>query len=218
MISEPIKRILSSIILIPVIFFIIIQGSYLFNLLILFVLILALYEWYKMTKKKKYNLFGYFFIFFAFFSVFQIRNNNDENSLSTFFFILLICISTDIGGYIFGKLFKGPRLTKISPNKTYSGVIGAYILSFLILIIVYNYLKINFLNQINLGLKEVPLILLISTISQLGDILISYCKRLSNMKNSGNLIPGHGGILDRIDGMIFAFPFYYLIQFFIKII
>ncbi len=218
MISEPIKRIISSIILIPIIFYIIIKGSYLFNLLIIFALIVSLYEWYKMTQKKKYNLFGYFFILVAFFSAFQIRNNNDENGLSTFFFIILICISSDIGGYIFGKLFKGPKLTKISPNKTYSGVVGAYVLSLLIIFIIYNYSNISFLVKNNLGLSQIFLILIISTVSQLGDLLISLCKRLSNLKNSGNLIPGHGGILDRIDGMIFAFTFCYVVQFYIKII
>ncbi len=218
MISEPIKRIISSIILIPIIFYIIIKGSYLFNLLIIFALIVSLYEWYKMTKKKKYNLFGYFFILVAFFSAFQIRNNNDENGLSTFFFIILICISSDIGGYIFGKLFKGPKLTKISPNKTYSGVVGAYVLSLIIIFIFYNYSNISFLVKNNLGSSQIFLILIISTVSQLGDILISLCKRLSNLKNSGNLIPGHGGILDRIDGMIFAFTFCYFVQFYIKII
>ena len=84
MISEPIKRIISSIILIPIIFYIIIKGSYLFNLLIIFALIVSLYEWYKMTQKKKYNLFGYFFILVAFFSAFQIRNNNDEMAYQLF--------------------------------------------------------------------------------------------------------------------------------------
>ena len=136
---------------------------------------------------------------------------NDENNLYLFLFIILICISTDIGGYVFGKLLKGPKLTKISPNKTYSGMIGGFVLSALILTI---FIKNTFF--INLQEKEITLftyfiIILISSISQIGDLIVSYFKRNSNIKNTGNLIPGHGGILDRIDGMIFAFPFYYLI-------
>ena len=125
-------------------------------------------------------------------------------------FILLICISTDLGGYIFGKIFKGPKLTKISPKKTFSGVIGGYLLSIIILSM---YLKSTFspFKQSELTFKIFIFILVISSISQLGDIIISYFKRSSKIKDTGKIIPGHGGLLDRIDGMIFAFPFSYLI-------
>ncbi len=178
---------------------------------------LTLFEWHNMTKNKKYNLIGNLLILFSFFTVFQLRNNEDGSSLPIFFLILFTCIFSDIGGYIFGKIFKGPKLIKISPNKTYAGVIGAYSTSMLMLIILFNYLNINFLGKIYLNKVELFLIFSLSTVSQLGDIIISYCKRLSNIKNTGSLIPGHGGILDRIDGMIFAFPFYYLIELLVKI-
>tara|TARA_B100001057_G_C22573660_1_gene842152 strand:+ start:236 stop:610 length:375 start_codon:yes stop_codon:yes gene_type:complete len=117
----------------------------------------------------------------------------------------MICISTDIGGYIFGKLFKGPKLTKLSPKKTYSGVIGGFILSICTVAVYESY----YLNQQILK-NFLILTLIISSVSQIGDIIISYFKRLSNIKDTGKIIPGHGGLLDRIDGMIFAFPFSYI--------
>tara|TARA_B100001123_G_C15073111_1_gene932414 strand:- start:225 stop:638 length:414 start_codon:yes stop_codon:yes gene_type:complete len=131
--------------------------------------------------------------------------------------IFLICIFTDIGGYLFGKTFKGPKLTKISPNKTYSGVIGGYLFSIIFMSVFFN--NLDFVNQftyvnpigLELNLNNFVFIIAISTVSQLGDIIISYFKRLSKIKNTGKIIPGHGGLLDRIDGMIFAFPITYLI-------
>ena len=128
--------------------------------------------------------------------------------------IILICISTDIGGYLFGKLFKGPKLTKISPNKTQSGMIGSYILAIVastIFIQQYtNEISIDE-NIITSDFKFFIIVLLISSVSQGGDLIISVFKRQSKIKNTGQIIPGHGGLLDRIDGMIFVFPFVYLI-------
>jgi len=121
-------------------------------------------------------------------------------------FITILCVSTDIGGYVFGKIFKGPKLTKFSPKKTYAGMIGGYSLSIISTIIL-----INFYSSEELIIKWLIFAILISTISQLGDIIISYFKRLSKIKDTGKIIPGHGGLLDRVDGMIFAFPFSYLI-------
>ena len=109
------------------------------------------------------------------------------------------------------KIFKGPKLTKFSPNKTYSGMFGAYFLSILIVLYFLNE-KLIFLNKNeNSFFYSLVFILIVSTISQFGDILISYFKRLSNIKDTGKIIPGHGGLLDRVDGMIFAFPSSYLI-------
>ena len=120
--------------------------------------------------------------------------------------MILICISTDIGGYVFGKIFKGPRLTKISPNKTYAGMFGGYFLS-----LISFWLANKFIN-LEIPIYFFIIVIIISTISQIGDIFISYFKRLSKVKNTGNIIPGHGGLLDRIDGMIFAFPIFYIID------
>ena len=117
---------------------------------------------------------------------------------------------TDIGGYLFGKLFKGPKLTKLSPNKTYAGMIGGYVLSLVLILLIF---KNYFVYQTNIlpNFKLILFTVIISTTSQIGDILISYFKRLSKIKDTGKIIPGHGGLLDRADGMIFAFPFSYII-------
>tara|TARA_B100000745_G_scaffold280287_1_gene212297 strand:- start:69 stop:509 length:441 start_codon:yes stop_codon:yes gene_type:complete len=134
-----------------------------------------------------------------------------------FVMVIMICVFTDIGGYVFGKIFKGPKLTKISPNKTYSGTIGGYLCSIIFMSVFFN--NLDFVSQFinvnvtekELSLNNFVLVIAISTVSQLGDITISYFKRLSKIKNTGKIIPGHGGLLDRIDGMIFAFPTTYLI-------
>ena len=109
------------------------------------------------------------------------------------FFLISISITTDIGGYIFGKIFKGKKLTNISPKKTYSGMFGSFITSSFI---VYFAFKDYFVNDF--------IILFISAISQLGDIFISYLKRKNKKKDTGSILPGHGGLLDRFDGIIFT--------------
>ena len=166
------------------------------------------YEWHNMSKKKQYRIYGYIFLLFSFYSVFFIRNELGEISLFLFSTIVLVCISTDIGGYLFGKIFKGPKLTKISPKKTYAGVFGGYFLSIIFTYILINYSE--FFRDQNFEKDEFFLVLIISSVSQVGDIIVSYFKRLSKIKDTGKLIPGHGGILDRIDGMLFAFPFYFI--------
>ena len=199
--TEFLKRIISSIILLPLTFFIIIKGSFLFILFILICLLISIYEWNKIAKDKSYKIFGFIFLFFSFLSIYNLRLNSGDN-YSFFLLIIIVCISTDIGGYIFGKLFKGPKLIKYSPNKTYAGLIGAFVFS-IISMILFSYK----FELIELSGKLLIFILAISLISQLGDIFISYFKRLSNIKDTGKIIPGHGGLLDRIDGMIFVFPF-----------
>ena len=205
--QEFLKRIISSLVLISLIIFFIFKGSIFFNLFILFCFLISLYEWHMMKKNNIHYVVGIIFLLLSFYSVFRLTNF--EVDYSYFLFILLICISTDIGGYIFGKFFKGKKLTKISPNKTYSGMLGSFALSlvfsylFLELTTIFSYLKLNSINTL-------IFILLISLISQVGDIIISYFKRQSKIKNTGNIIPGHGELLDRIDGMIFAFPFGYM--------
>ena len=211
--KEFVKRIISSIVLIPISLYVIIQGSFLFNCFILICFIITSYEWNMISKKKSYKIFGYLFLIISFICSYLMYNSgpygfvhNSGAGLYLFLGTLLICISTDLGGYIFGKILKGPKLTKISPNKTYAGVFGGYMLSIIFLSIYFNY------NDQNFELENFLMIIMISTISQIGDIIVSYFKRLSNVKNTGKLIPGHGGILDRIDGMIFAFPFYYILH------
>ena len=138
--KEIINRILSSIVLISIALFFILKGSFLFNFFILTCFFVTVYEWYQMTKKKKYFYFGTLFLILSFFSVYLLRNHIREEEglcLVIFLFVLLTCVGTDIGGYIFGKIFKGPKLIKISPNKTYAGMLGGFFLS---LIFVYLFL------------------------------------------------------------------------------
>ncbi len=202
------KRILSSIILVPLAFFFIIKGTPLFYVFIFLCFLISSYEWHKMSKKKSYYIFGFIFMILTFYSSFKLYVY--DNNYLYFLSVIIICISTDIGGYIFGKIFKGPKITKISPKKTYSGMIGGYALT-LIFLNVFDSLFSLSISQFQSNLSFVVFILLVSTVSQLGDIIVSYFKRLSQIKDTGSIIPGHGGLLDRIDGMIFAIPFSYLI-------
>ena len=204
------KRILSTLILIPLSFFFIIKGSLIFNFFLLMCCLITFYEWYMMSKRKNYHLLGYFFLIFAFYSTYCLRNNFDQESLVIFLFVIIICISTDIGGYIFGNIFKGPKLTNISPKKTYSGMIGGYFLSIISINLFYFYSYLFFEAQ-KFTYKTLILLFIISSVSQIGDIIVSYFKRLSNVKDTGKIIPGHGGLLDRVDGMIFTFPFSYML-------
>ena len=215
MTHEITKRILSSIILIPTALFFIIKGTFYFNFFMIICLFITAYEWFMMSKNKSYHFFGYIFLLFSFYSAYLIRE--DLNGLILFLSIMLICILTDIGGYVFGKTFKGPKLTKISPKKTYAGVIGGYFFSIIFINILINNSEILTQKYYSFGIDEFIFVLIISTVSQIGDIIISYFKRLSKIKDSGKLIPGHGGILDRIDGIIFAFPFYYIFNLIINI-
>ena len=205
--EEIIKRILSSIILIPTVFFFIIKGSFLFNFFIFICFLTSTYEWLKLSKNNLLKFFGSIFLVISFYTMFRIRNEFDRDYFHLLL-VIIICVSTDIGGYIFGNIFKGPKLTKISPKKTYSGVIGSFLLS-----LIFTNLFLDFLSNVKTFefTKEMFLfILLVSLVSQIGDIIISYFKRKSKIKDTGTIIPGHGGILDRIDGMIFALPFSYV--------
>ncbi len=203
------KRIFSSIILIPVSFFFIVQGSLTFILFLSLIFLVTILEWFKMTKNKDLlRIFGLFFLFFSFFSTIYLRQ---YIGLNFFLFLIVVCICTDTGGYIFGKIFKGPRLTKVSPNKTYSGVIGSFLISLLFGLIYIKYLG----QKSRIILEQDPtfiiiLILFISLVSQIGDLIISYFKRKAKLKDTGKILPGHGGFLDRIDGLIFVMPIIFL--------
>ena len=212
MIYEFQKRVFSSFILIPMAFYFIIKGSIFFTFFISICLLITLYEWHMMSKKMSYYIVGIIFILISFYSVFLLRNydhytNILDPGLTFFLIVTLICIFTDLGGYIFGKIFKGPKLTKISPNKTYAGMFGGFFLSIISINLFVNYTSLNlyFTNQLFI------FVILVSAISQIGDILISFFKRKSKIKNTGKIIPGHGGLLDRIDGMLLAFPFSYIL-------
>ena len=205
------KRILSSLILIPLSFFFIIKGSYLFNFFLFICFCLTIYEWHMMSKRKIYYFFGIIFLIFSFFLTYSLRNVSNEQSLLFFLFVIIICISTDVGGYIFGNLFKGPKLTKLSPNKTYSGMIGSYFLAIISSLLLIKNSNLITGKTFDVTLELFVMVILISTTSQIGDLIMSFFKRLSKIKDTGNLIPGHGGLLDRIDGLLFAMPVAYII-------
>ena len=204
------KRILSSIIIIAISLFFIIKGSFFFIFFISICFFITSFEWYKMAKNKNYFLLGQIFLIVSFLSTFLLRNI----FLKDFILVILICISTDIGGFVFGKIFKGPKLTKISPNKTYSGMIGSFFLSIISALFYTNYYGLIYWTD-NVLLITV---ILISSLSQIGDLTVSYFKRISKVKNTGKIIPGHGGLLDRIDGMLFAIPFAFIFLKMIKFI
>jgi phosphatidate cytidylyltransferase len=127
-----------------------------------------------------------------------MQDNYDLNM----FYLFSVCIFSDIGGLIFGKIFKGKKLTKISPNKTISGSIGSFILSLILVPFFIYFSPEKFNNPFDL----IILAIIVSFSCQLGDLFISYLKRKAKVKDTGDLLPGHGGVLDRIDGILFAVP------------
>ena len=178
---------------------------YLFTLIVIFSL--SFVEFTKLSKifsKKKYLyqflaniVFALYLFLFLMICIFGL---NDIHFKIILFIILLICISSDIGGILFGKIFKGPKLTSISPNKTIAGCIGSFVLSILTSSLLLKYIfNTELISNIFLGL-------FISISVQAGDLFFSYLKRKSSIKHTGNILPGHGGILDRIDGILLGMP------------
>jgi phosphatidate cytidylyltransferase len=219
------KRLITSIILLSLLIFIIFSHQNIFILSILLLGLLICFEANKlftkllnnMDSKKSsstnklnskfiiLNIITFCYIFFIFCNLsYEIHR---LESPIFYLYLISICFCTDIGGYVFGKIIGGKKLSKISPNKTISGTIGSFIFSIIPLIIVinFNYIDLAF------NLTDIIFCLLISFISQLGDLFISFIKRKAKIKDTGNLLPGHGGILDRVDGIIFAVPFSYFL-------
>ena len=216
MIKEFEKRLLSSLILFPIAIFFIIKGSVFFTFFLSILFLATSYEWLKMSKKNKLlKILGVIFLLFSFYVAYKIR---EGESFKLFLFIVVICISTDIGGYIFGKIFKGPKLTKISPKKTYAGVIGSFLLSLVTGLSFIHYFGKDPTKLNTEGLPLLLMILFISLVSQIGDLIISYFKRKAKLKDTGKIIPGHGGLLDRIDGLIFVFPAIFILVLIIDLI
>ena len=223
------KRIITSVILLILLFFINFSHQYIFILSILLLGVVICIEAnnifsklisFQSIKKNSLsktfnpkffilNFLTFFYIFFVFCNL-SYEIHKSEGPIF-FLYIISICFLTDIGGYIFGKLIGGKKLSKISPNKTISGTIGSFILSIFPLII---FLNLGHLN-LKFDLNNILFCLLVSLISQLGDLFISFFKRKAKIKDTGKLLPGHGGVLDRVDGIIFAIPFaYFLLKLF----
>lgn len=191
------KRFIISLLAFPIIYILLCQKIF-SNFLIFIVFIFCVYEWNKIFIKKNYiYLLGFLILLVFLISLLKIYNAESYNL--KFLWLVLIAWLTDIGGYIFGKLFGGPKLIKISPNKTWSGALGSLILSQFACLIFFldNSYKINF----NIFFYQ----FLLSITGQIGDILMSYIKRLNDKKDTSNFIPGHGGFLDRVDGLIWIF-------------
>ncbi len=185
------------------------------NIIFLYVIIflinlLVIDEFFKMIKKihikkiSKFLTMLIVLIYMVYFSLVVIYFINQSFEVNKFkvLFLLIICISSDIGGYTFGKIIGGKKLTKISPKKTYSGLVGSLVLS-----VIFGYLfYISSTDLILINLNIFLFIILISILSQAGDLLISYFKRKAKVKDTGSFLPGHGGVLDRIDGILLALP------------
>jgi phosphatidate cytidylyltransferase len=193
------KRLSVSLLAFPLIYVLLYQKT-LSNLLILIVFLFCIFEWVKIFKRKNAIFFlGIIVLFVFLLSLLRIYNFEEFNLI--FLWLIILTWLSDIGGYIFGKLFGGPKLTQISPNKTWAGAIGSIILSqfaFLIFFLNSNY-KFN--------ITIIFMQLFLSIIGQFGDILMSYVKRKNNKKDTSNFIPGHGGFLDRVDGLIWIIIF-----------
>ena len=219
------KRIITSIILLSLLFFINFSHKYITILSILILGLIICIEankiFSKLINRRDYNkeysqkkfylkflilnviTFCYVFFIFCYLTI----NIFIFGGPLFFLYILSICFFTDIGGYVFGKIIGGRKLSKISPNKTVSGTIGSFMFSIIPL-----FLFLNFDNlDLKFNINSIVFILLISLISQLGDLFISFLKRKAKIKDTGKILPGHGGVLDRVDGIIFAVPFSYLL-------
>ena len=207
--SNFLKRFLTSIFLIILIFLIFIYNYILvFSLLILG--IFSFLEFSKISKKitksaSKNLLINIIFLNYVF--VFSVSFYFFSNFFSTkiiLFLILTSCISSDIGGYVFGKILKGAKLTKLSPNKTISGAIGSVVLSCLTISL------LSYLMTKNLNYSIIMVGILTSLGCQIGDLFFSFLKRKAKVKDTGNFFPGHGGVLDRLDGIFLGVPTGYL--------
>ena len=199
------KRIYTSIILFLIIYLIIS-----FNFFLLFILIvlgnLSILEFFNISKrmiKNKFNLFFINTIFSLYIFLFCILFFYFSNILYLkiiLFSLLFGCIASDVGGYVFGKFFKGPKLTKISPKKTITGSIGSIIFTIVIITFLFFYITNSF------SYYSIIIAILTSLSCQVGDLFFSYLKRKAKIKDTGNFLPGHGGILDRLDGILLAIP------------
>ncbi len=212
--SELLKRSISSLFLMSLVLLSSLINDYIFLSILFIVVILSWIEWVKIIEKIRFKklyriihiILFLIYLLIAFIVCFNVF------IIDKYFFltILMICVFSDVGGYVFGKTFGGKKLTKISPNKTISGSIGSFILSYIGFFLIYLYFGDLLFVRLQIeALVFIPFF--ISLICQLGDLFISYFKRKAKIKNTGNLIPGHGGLLDRIDGSIFALPIGFII-------
>tara|TARA_B100002051_G_C16672401_1_gene605232 strand:+ start:72 stop:728 length:657 start_codon:yes stop_codon:yes gene_type:complete len=199
------KRILTSLVVFPFsIFFILKGGNYIVSFLYA-VLILGNFEVFSVFKRKLSIIFLDLILVISLLSILQLRNDT-ASSFVLLIWIIILTVCSDIGGYVFGKLFKWKKLTKISPNKTVSGVLGSFIFSLASVFLLGFVMEI--ISDLDSNFFQKPkyyiLALIFSLAAQIGDLTISYFKRLEKIKDTGKLLPGHGGIFDRIDSLVFV--------------
>ena len=190
------KRILTSLIALPLSIFFVVKGGYLLTFFLIFILFAGVHELFSVFKKIKSILFLSLILILSLFCIYYLS----EKEPWLLYFVIAVTISSDIGGYVFGKIFKWKKLTKISPNKTLSGTLGSYFLSIICLFVWH---KFNF-SGLEAFVYAFSGTIIFSTVAQAGDLIISYFKRLEKIKDAGKILPGHGGIFDRIDGLMFV--------------
>lgn len=222
MINNFYKRIITSLFLTLILCFGLFYNDYSWKALVIILSFLCLYEFYNLINNIYKNkiiiiiLFVLVSFYFFFFSSLLIRLKIEFGE-EMILILIISCIFSDIGGYIVGKSVGGPKLTSISPNKTISGAFGSIIFT-----IIGTSLFLIYLNNVEENKFELKFsvsfciwLVVMSILCQIGDLIISYLKRRANIKDTGNILPGHGGILDRVDGIIFAIPIGILIYFFL---
>ena len=194
------KRILTSLIALPLSFYLIFKGGYFLLIFLLAIFLIANFELFTVFKKKTTIIFLNIVLILSLFSIHHIVNLGGSDFKLLLWLIILVILS-DIGGYIFGKIFKWKKLTKISPKKTFSGVFGSLLFSLISIFFAKSFLlsDIDFFSS-----KFFILAIILSLIAQAGDLTISYLKRIEKIKDTGKILPGHGGIFDRIDGLMFV--------------
>ena len=198
------KRIFTSIIALPLSLFFIFKGGYFLLLFLLSIFFVANYELFSVFRKKTTILFLDLILILSLYSIYYLSDLN-EISFYILLWIIILVVCSDVGGYVFGKIFKWKKLTKISPRKTLSGVFGSFIFSLFSVFIANAMLSSNQVIPIDfLDPKFFFLAIIFSLIAQAGDLTISYFKRVEKVKDTGKILPGHGGILDRIDGLMFV--------------
>jgi len=198
------KRIFTSIIALPLSLFFIFKGGYFLLLFLLSIFLVANYELFSVFRKKTTILFLDLILILSLYSIYYLSDLN-EISFYILLWIIILVVCSDVGGYVFGKIFKWKKLTKISPRKTLSGVFGSFIFSLFSIFIANAMLSSNQVIPIDfLDPKFFFLAIIFSLIAQAGDLTISYFKRIEKVKDTGKILPGHGGILDRIDGLMFV--------------
>jgi|TARA_B100001079_G_scaffold43497_1_gene34722 phosphatidate cytidylyltransferase len=215
MTKESQKRIITSILLFLLVIFCIFVHKYFFITAVLIISYFAFDEICIIIVRVR-NLNELAKFLFKFISLFYLFGIFVLSAMSLYFvdgpffflYILSICICSDIGGYIIGKSVGGKKLTKISPNKTISGSFGSFCFSIIPLLIFYNINSSEYL----LSISNFLMCLFTSLVCQLGDLFISYLKRKAKVKDTGSILPGHGGLMDRVDGIIFAIPFVFILS------